>query len=171
MKIKNMFWNPFVAAVIIPWVVLGIILIARTAGALLIGNLSFFLLVISRICIVVIAVEICLFAFMMFEPIVLRLLAVAGTILIIFLALHNPLLDLFYLTNPIQANIMVTNTRYSKQFVSYSIFYHLDGTDDSGQKLSFRIDRASYERLRQHKNLRIHLVYLPHTLHVLAIKY
>lgn len=160
----------FLAIIIAPWLIFTVILIFRTEGQLLIGRTAFILLLISRICMALAALEIALFLLMIIQPFLLRLLALVGMILAIFSALYHPAADLLYLSHPIQADIEVTNLSRDMQYAQYSSFYHLYGTDKNGQELSFRVNRSTYYHLRKTRDLRLHVVYLPHTKHLLEIR-
>ncbi|MDY5842725.1 MAG: hypothetical protein SPJ59_07390 [Peptoniphilaceae bacterium] len=160
----------FLAIIIAPWLIFTVILIFRTEGQLLIGRTAFILLLISRICMALAALEIALFLLMIIQPFLLRLLALAGVILAIFSALYHPAADLLYLSHPIQADIEVTSLSWDMQYAQYSSFYHMYGTDKNGQELSFRVNRSTYYHLRKTRDLRLHAVYLPHTKHLLEIR-
>lgn len=158
----------FPVGILLPWLFLNGILLARTSGHLLEGIPAFVLLLISRFCVAISALEILFLLLLFIEPRILRILSFVATLVFIVLMLRNPLADLWCLRSPVKAEVTGSYVTDSDQYVEYSTFYYLEGTVNH-RAISFRINRSSYLTFQDAKNQTLYVVYLPHTLHVLKI--
>lgn len=88
-------------------------------------------------------------------------------IILVFLLLCKPVLDLPYLVHPAQENL----TRISLEFnLDYSPFHYLNGAPDINKgAYKFIINGSTYKRLSKWEDRTVHVEYLPHTRHVIRI--